>query len=174
MTTKPGIRALRRSAIAAALSFALASGALIAQSSVGSIYGEAVGGKTVTIENLDTGTRREATTDADGKFTFNQLPTGRYRITSDGVSREVQVNVGTTGTRVELVGTETEMDTIQVDGSSVNPIDVRSVESTTVFSQERIQRIPVARDITNVALLAPGTVKGDTGFGNLASFPTRL
>jgi TonB dependent receptor/Carboxypeptidase regulatory-like domain len=169
MTTKPGIKALRRSALAAALSMTLASGALLAQSSVGSIYGEAAGGKTVTIENLDTGTRRETTTDADGKFTFNQLPTGHYRITSDGVSRDVQVNVGT-GTRVELVGSETQMDTIQVDGSAVNPIDVRSVESTTVFSQERIQRIPVARDITNVALLAPGTVKGDTGFGNLASF----
>jgi Carboxypeptidase regulatory-like domain len=178
MTSKTSTRNLRQSALATALSFALASGAVFAQSSVGSIYGEAASGKTVTIENLDTGTRREVTTDADGKFTFNQLPTGRYRISADGQSRDVAVNVGT-GTRVELTESATALETIEVDGTAINPIDVRSVESTTVFSQSQIQRLPVARDITNVALLAPGTVKGDGGLGgdtnvgttgNLAAF----
>lgn len=162
-------KTLRRSALAATLSLALASGAAFAQSSVGSIYGEANSGQTVMIENLDTGTKREISADNKGRFTFNQLPTGNYRVSSDGISRDVVVNVGT-GTRVELMAKETELETIQVDGSAINPIDVRSVESTTVFSQNQIQRLPVARDITNVALLAPGTVKGDTGFGNLASF----
>src|SRR5690606_34169903 len=33
-----------------------------------------------------------------------------------------------------------------------------------------IEQLPVASNITAVALLAPGTVKGDPGFGNLASF----
>src|SRR5690606_7351607 len=33
-----------------------------------------------------------------------------------------------------------------------------------------IEQLPVASNITAVALLAPGTVKGDSGFGNLASF----
>ncbi len=162
-------KTLRRSALAATLSLALVSGAAFAQSSVGSIYGEASSGQSVLIENLDTGTKREISADDKGRFTFNQLPTGKYRVSSDGISREVVVNVGT-GTRVELMAKETELETIQVDGSAINPIDVRSVESTTVFSQNQIQRLPVARDITNVALLAPGTVKGDTGFGNLASF----
>src|SRR6185312_16251288 len=35
---------------------------------------------------------------------------------------------------------------------------------------EQIAKIPVPRDITDVALLAPGTVRGDAAFGNLASF----
>src|SRR5690606_12162654 len=52
----------------------------------------------------------------------------------------------------------------------INPIDVSSVESTTVFTAEQIEQLPVASNITAVALLAPGTVKGDSGFGNLASF----
>ena len=39
-----------------------------------------------------------------------------------------------------------------------------------MFTAEQIDELPVARDVTNVALLAPGTVKGDTGLGNLASF----
>jgi len=81
----------------------------------------------------------------------------------------VQVSVGT-GTRVDLGTDAKTLDTLEVTASTVNPIDVASVESTTIFSAERVQKIPVARDITNVALLAPGTVKGDTGFGNLASF----
>ena len=45
-----------------------------------------------------------------------------------------------------------------------------SVESTTILTAEQIAKIPVARDTTDVALLAPGTVRGDAAFGNLASF----
>jgi hypothetical protein len=64
-----------------------------------------------------------------------------------------------------------ELDTVTVVGAgAINPIDVSSVESTTVFTAEQIQALPVSRDVTNVALLAPGTVRGDTGLGNLASF----
>jgi hypothetical protein len=44
-------------------------------------------------------------------------------------------------------------------------IDVRSVESNTVFTQEQIRNLPVARDVNSVALLAPGVVKGDAGLG---------
>ncbi len=52
-----------------------------------------------------------------------------------------------------------EHDTVEVLGyEAVNPIDVTSVESTTVLSAEQISRLPVARDSTSVALLAPGTL----------------
>lgn len=47
-------------------------------------------------------------------------------------------------------------------GSYINAIDVSSVESTTILTAEQIARIPVARNITNVALLAPGSVRGDS------------
>jgi hypothetical protein len=161
---------IRRTTLALALATALGagSGVAFAQSSAGSIYGAAASGAKITIENLDTGTRREISADAEGRFAFSQLPPGRYKVSTGAVSRETNVVVGT-GTRVDL-GDETTMDTIVVTARNVNPIDVSSVESTTVFSQERIQSLPVARDVTSVALLAPGTVKGDTGFGNLASF----
>lgn len=163
---------LKRSALAVALGVCFAGG-VHAQSSVGSIFGDAAANGTVKIENLDTGTSREASADAAGRFSFSQLPPGRYRVTSGGVTREVQVKVGT-GTSVSLAsksGDPTTLDTVTVIGSgAINPIDVSSVESSTVFTQEQIQQLPVGRDITNVALLAPGTVRGDTGFGNLASF----
>ena len=61
--------------------------------------------------------------------------------------------------------------TLTVVGSSaINPIDVSSMESATILTAEQIANIPVARDTTSVALLAPGTVRGDAAFGNLASF----
>lgn len=164
-------KGIRRTALSLALG-ACFVGHVYAQSAVGSIFGDANGGSKVTIQNLDTGLSREITVDANGRFAFSQLPTGRYRVTSDGVSRDVTVTVGT-GAKVDLVaaaGGATELDAITVMGTAINPIDVSSVESTTVFTAEQIQKLPVARDITSVALLAPGTVKGDTGLGNLASF----
>ena len=163
---------LKRNALAVALGLCFAGG-VQAQSSVGSIFGDTSANAAVTIQNLDTGTSREINSDASGHFTFTQLSPGRYRVTSGGVSREVQVKIGT-GTPVTLTassGGATTLDTVTVVGSgAINPIDVSSVESTTVFTAAQIAALPVARDITNVALLAPGTVKGDTGLGNLASF----
>lgn len=166
-------KGLKRSALTVALGLCFAAG-VSAQSSVGSIFGDASANTAVTIENLDTGSSREITSDATGHFTFSQLAPGRYRVTSGGVAREVQVKVGT-GSQVSLAsaasGGATTLDTVTVVGSgAINPIDVSSVESTTVFTADQIAELPVGRDITNVALLAPGTVKGDTGFGNLASF----
>jgi len=43
---------------------------------------------------------------------------------------------------------------------SLNPIDVTSVESTTILTAEQVDSIPMPRDTTSVALLAPGTVLG--------------
>jgi hypothetical protein len=161
---------LTRSALAIALGVCFAGG-VSAQSSVGSIFGNTTANTAVTVENLDTGSTRQSTTDGSGRFSFAQLTPGRYRVTSEGVTREVLVKLGT-GTEVRLAAADpTTLDAVTVVGSaSINPIDVSSVESTTVFTAEQIANLPVASDITAVALLAPGTVKGDTGFGNLASF----
>ena len=164
-------RHMRHSVLAVALGLSLASGGAFAQSAAGSIFGKAQTGTTVTIENIDTGTSRELTVDANGRYSATQLPTGRYRVTVGGQSREVVVAVGT-GTEVSFAeGDATTLGAVEVKGTrTFNPIDVSSVESTTVFTQAQIQELPIPRDITNVALLAPGTVKGDTGFGNVASF----
>lgn len=163
-------KGFKRSALTIALGLCFTAG-VQAQSSVGSIFGETTANTSVKIQNLDTGSSRDITSDASGKFTFPQLAPGHYRVTAGGVTREVQVKVGT-GSSVNLVaGDANTLDTVTVVGTSgFNPIDVSSVESTTVFTAEQIDELPVGRDITNVALLAPGTVRGDSGFGNLASF----
>ena len=46
-----------------------------------------------------------------------------------------------------------------VASGAVNPVDVSSAESTRILTAEQVARIQVPRNITSVALLAPGTVR---------------
>lgn len=165
---------LKRSALSVALGLCFI-GTVQAQSAVGSLFGTTRSGSEVTLENPQTGMKRTIHADASGRFTFSQLPPGIYKVTAeDGTVREVMVNVGT-GSQVNFsAGSNANaLDTVTVVGSRLaNPIDVSSVESTTVFTAEQIQALPVSSNVSSVALLAPGTVKGDSGLGsgNLASF----
>ena len=172
MASRDVARGLRRSALIVALGLCFAGGAH-AQSPVGSIFGGTTSNTPVTILNVETGVTREITSDAAGRFSFTQLQPGRYKVTSAGATKDVQVNIGT-GTAVDFsdpTRAATTLGTVTVVGTSaINPIDVSSVESTTVFTAQQIDQLPVVRDVTSVALLAPGTVRGDTGLGNLASF----
>ncbi|UXI67803.1 TonB-dependent receptor [Tahibacter amnicola] len=168
----PAQGTLRRRGLALALLAVLASGAALAQNTGGSIYGSAAAGATVVVENVDTGLKREAVADAEGRYRFASLPIGTYRVHSgEAVREQVTVNAGV-GTEVGLVAQDAAtLAAVSVQATrSVSPIDVASVESTTVITADQIARLPVARNVTDVALLAPGTVKGDTAFGNLASF----
>jgi hypothetical protein len=169
-------RALRRNALAVALSFCVMSGAVHAQSNTaGSVFGQAQPGATVVIENTQTGLTRQITVGADGAFRASSLPTGQYKITltrADGsieVRENITVNVGT-GASVSFAADARQLETIEVTSGTISPIDISSVESSTILSEAVIDRIPVPRTITDVALLAPGTTQGDSAFGNLASF----
>ncbi|MDI9239413.1 TonB-dependent receptor [Lysobacter sp. LF1] len=173
-------RNMRRSALTVALGLCFASG-VHAQQTGGSVFGQATAGETVVIENSATGFRREVAVGADGAFRVPALSPGNYRVTlqrADGtttVRDGVAVSLGT-GTPVSFgasasSGSATTLESVVVTGAQVvNPIDVSSVESTTILTAAQIAKIPVARDATSVALLAPGTVRGDNAFGNLASF----
>lgn len=139
-----------------------------ANNAFGSVYGKSESGVVITIKNDNTGLSRQVTVGADGRFNIKNLPVGRYSVVdSMGNSAQVAVNVGT-GSNITLLQEGPER--ITVVGARVASIDTTSVESTSVFSADDFQLLPVGRDLTSVALLAPGTVKGDSGFGNLASF----
>ncbi len=161
------LRKFQRPVLAVLIAIALGQNMAYADLSVGSIFGQAQSGAVVNVVNVDTGLKRSLTTDSNGRFSFSQLPSGRYKVTSNGVDREVQVALGT-GTSVNFNADATEH--ISVVGSAINPIDTSSVESSTVLTATQLEMLPVGRDISDVALLAPGTVRGDSGFGKLASF----
>lgn len=159
-------------AVSIALGLSLTTGAAFAQSAVGSIYGTAKAGAAVKVENLGSGAARTITADAQGRYSLNQLPPGDYTVTADGVTRRTHVSVGT-GSSVDFVakgGNDAKtLDTLTVTSSKVNPIDVSSVESSTVFTSKELLKLPVEREISAVAMLAPGVVAGDEAYGKLVS-----
>jgi TonB-dependent Receptor Plug Domain len=159
---------IQRSAIVIAVGLLISSVAY-AQSSEGSIYGKGKPGEKVTITSIDGGTSRQITVDDNGAFSQTKLPPGTYRVASGGISKEVSVAIGS-GTSVTLVA-EDEMQRVVISRTR-SAIDVSSVESNTVFTQEQMQALPVGRDANSFALLAPGVVKGDAdlGTGGLPSF----
>lgn len=170
MASKIISKGLKRTALSVALGMCF-TGSIYAQSNTtGNIAGQAASGDTVIVDNAATGFHREVSVGADGNYRVSALQPGTYTVTvkradgTMGAARTVTVNVGTTATA-------TTLGTVTVQGGGViNPIDVSSVESSTIMTEAQIDRLPVARDVTNVALLAPGTVRGDSRFGNLASF----
>jgi hypothetical protein len=167
-------KGLKRSALTVALGMCFVGGVQAQSNSAGAVTGRAASGDTITITNPATGFSRTITVDNSGSYRFSALPTGQYQLSRNGgATRPVTVNVGSAA-NIDFVtsgGDATNLDTVTVLGTGqINPIDVSSVESTTILTAEQIAKIPVARDTTAVALLAPGTVRGDAAFGNLASF----
>lgn len=180
MLTRNTLAVAVRNALAVSAAALIVSSPAWAQSTGGSVFGQAASGDTVVVEGEGTGFRREISVGSDGSYRVPALSPGRYRITlrhTDGttvVRDSVLVSAGT-GTPVNFVsasdGTLT-MENIVVTGVRVNPIDVSSVESVTILSADQLSKIPVLRDLTSAALLAPGAVRGDFAFadGKLPSF----
>ncbi len=178
MASKYLAKGLKRSALTVALGLSFVGGVQAQTNTAGAVAGRAVAGDTITIENPATGFSRTITVGADGNYRLSQVPIGQYTVTRKGTdgstsTRNASVSVGTAANVSFVTGTgeAQTLDTVTVVGTgAINPIDVTSVESTTILTAEQIAKIPVARDTTSVALLAPGTVRGDAAFGNLASF----
>ena len=125
-------RTMKRSALALAIGMTIAGGSFAQSNSVGYIFGQADGGGSVVVENIGTGTKREIGLDNDGNFRASALPTGRYRVTYNGKSREVTVNVGA-GSAVNFSDAST-LEVVEVTGGAINAIDLSSVESTTIMT----------------------------------------
>lgn len=155
----------------------LATGSAFAQSTSGSVYGTVPSGagQSVVVTSAATGLKRTVELDDDGRFNFSSLPPDTYTVelVSGGSvvsSRQAVVNAGS-GTVISFSDSgAVELTQVTVFGSSISPIDPQSTHASTYYSAELLRSLPVAQDVTNVALLAPGTVKGDSAFGNLASF----
>lgn len=156
----------QRSIIAAAVGLVVAAGGVNAQQSSGSINGRAKAGETVTVLNSAIGISRSATVDSTGAYQIGLLPPGTYVVTvkrADGstVDRTIEVAAG-------VSSTADFTDSVQrlVITGQAPTIDVTSVESTQILSKAELDRIPVANNVTAVALLAPGASQGDSRIGS--------
>lgn len=176
---------IKKSLIAGAITSALAlsSASAFAANDSGSLKGmivdgksAAVAGATVTAKDAKTGFSRTVTVKADGSYRFSSLPVGAYVVTIEKngfepfSQKNVRVQIGTTNLDAPIYRVGTDSEIIEVRGSSIAVMDVTSSESALNIGDVELARLPIARDLTSVALLAPGTSKGDNRFGNLASF----
>jgi outer membrane receptor protein involved in Fe transport len=133
--------------------------------------GQPLPGVSVQLADPARGFERTVVSDREGKYQFVALPPARYELTvgRDGfrsVRRSFEVNLGRTvsGNVALEVGTFT--DTIEV-ADEMPVVDVTStVSGITVDADDLHARIPLGREITQFALLAPGVIQGDPVFDN--------
>ncbi|WP_205744213.1 carboxypeptidase-like regulatory domain-containing protein, partial [Enterobacter roggenkampii] len=106
-------------------------GAAAAQSTTGSLFGNAPAGTTIVVQS-DTGLTRSATVDSSGRYNLGSLPVGKYTITQqrDGQTIERRENVLLRvggGTEVSFGGGAagaTTLGTVNVVAANVPKIDV--------------------------------------------------
>jgi hypothetical protein len=170
MASKSLAKGLKRSALTVALGLCFAGG-VHAQSTTGSIYGDASEGSTVVVKN-DSGLTRTVTVDSTGHYNVTSLPVGNYTV-------EVQSGGKTVSTRTVVVragagataGNEANIGTVTVTAAAAPLIDITATDTRSVLTEEQLERLPLGRSAEAVALLAPGAVQGAAGFfGGLVSF----
>ena len=159
------------------LLFLVSASTVFAQGSSGAISGRvvdesggAVAGVIITLEDKRTGATRRVTTNLSGGFRA-QLPPGVYELKSSKADyasvtiEEVVVNLGATS-ELTIPLKFSEVEEIVTYGSAQQLMPASTGETGLNISLEELTKLPVARNIESVALLAPGTVSGDLAFGD--------
>ncbi|KRF02147.1 Oar protein [Frateuria sp. Soil773] len=154
------------------------TGAVFAQSTTGSIFGDApvAQGETVLIQN-NNGLTREVAVDGRGRFVVGSLPLGDYTVSlrRDGQTIDTRKNVTLrvgAGTQVSFAAAAQAADSanaqdlsaITVSANALPAIDVTGVDSRTVITSEQLAKLPVARSAEAVAMLAPGVIAGSDAY----------
>jgi hypothetical protein len=180
---KPGTRqVLKQTVVARALAIAfggmvlaggMATTAYAQSNAAGTVYGTVTPGATVVLENVGTGLKRTITPDANGRLQATALPPGTYKaalIKGGATTATTQVEV-LNGQGAEVVFPESgaALAAVQVVGRR-QAIDVSSSQNATSFTAKQLDSLPIAHDVAAIVQLAPNTTRGDSRYGNVASF----
>lgn len=168
---------LRKTVVAQSLALAFGFGlagmavmpAAYAQSNTtGVIYGQvdSAAGAEVVAENLQTGAKRTVKPDSAGRYQFNSLPTGEYRVSvvRGGAvvsKRDNVVVLLSQGAEVSFSATQR----VEVTGTGVSKLDLSTATSSTILTARELDRLPVATNVGAVIQLAPSTTRGDSRYG---------
>nr|WP_246346833.1 carboxypeptidase regulatory-like domain-containing protein [Sphingomonas jinjuensis] len=140
-----------------------------------STSGEPIAGATVTVTSNGQGFTRTVTTGSDGTYRVPSLPQGSYTFTveAQGFDTFSDANVSLTQAgaanqfTLAPAGSATGGEVV-VTAGRVAVVDFdRNTTGAVINVGDLATRVPVARDITSVVLLAPGTQLGDPAFGNV-------
>lgn len=141
-----------------------------------STSGEAISGATVEVKSDGQGFTRTVTTDNSGSFRVPQIPAGNYTFSITAPSFDaysesgIPITLTSSANQFTLspAGSASTGGDIVVTAGRIQTVDFdRSTTGQVINVGELATRVPVARDLTSVILLAPGTTAGDSAFGNL-------
>lgn len=142
-----------------------ASGRVLAEN------GQPVRGATVKVTSTDKGVSRTATTDETGAYFISQLPQGDYDFTVSAPDyatyqeQHIALSRGTGGANSFTLAAAGGAGDIVVVGSRQRVSDFSNETTGAVIDLESTdKRVPVARSLQQVILMAPGTIQG-TGNG---------
>ncbi len=133
--------------------------------------GALVPNASIEVKNVGTGQTRQATTDAQGRYTVADLPIGNYdaQASAQGFQRMVRRGITlTVGAQAVVdfalsVGQAQETVTVQAD---VSQVDTLSTAVSSYVEQKQINDLPLnGRNFTDLVTLAPG-VSGGSQIGN--------
>ncbi len=134
--------------------------------------GTPVAGATVTVSADTRNLTRTVTSGPDGSFSVLQLPLGRYTLKAEkaGVGAielsEAMVALGGSSFVMQLAAADGE--TIVVRAAKARELDFSQQATGLVIDvKDTFDRVPIARDVAALQLLAPQTTAGDTAFNSL-------
>jgi hypothetical protein len=161
--SKPAIRRV----IVTAFALCISAAAFAQSNAVGSMFGtSSEPGAKVVITNTATGIVRSATIDSSGRFQIPSLPVGTYKVELQKGNRSIETMESVAvalGSGSEVTFNTQTLQEVVVSGSKPL-IDVSSTDTRSVFTSEELGKISVKRSIEDIALLAPGTVRGDSRY----------
>ncbi|WP_429198167.1 TonB-dependent receptor plug domain-containing protein [Luteibacter sp. W1I16] len=180
------LQLMRLSRISLALGLAMSGAGAYAQSTTGSVFGQAPAaeGESVQVKSTS-GVTREVAVGTDGRYTVGSLPLGTYTVSLVQGGKVVDTRTDITlrvgsGTEVSFATASgadaTSLGSVTVSANALPAIDVSSVDARTVITSQQLAKLPLARSAEAIALLAPGVVPGYGGFtgtttgGSLVSF----
>ena len=131
------------------------------QGTVSDEQGAAVAGATVEARNINTNFSRTFTTDSDGRFTFLQMPPGRYvvSVTKQGFAKLNQENVDLTVGRVLSLNSTLKVSGVsgEVTITGSPTIDTAKTEASTTINETAISNTPIlGRKFEDLLTLTPG------------------
>ncbi len=134
---------------------------------VGSLSNTTAAQYSITAASPATGRSRTVTADSSGSFRFSQLPIGEYvvSVVQNGtvVARDtIQVALDANAP-ARFVLADESIEEIIATAQAISG-DTYSTDSGLVIDSDAIAILPVARNLTAVSMLAPGTVLGDSRF----------
>ena len=158
----------------------------IAQETTGAIVGlvrsgdrQPLPGVSITIDNAETGFRRSVVTGDDGSYRALALRPATYTLTAEldgfkGYRRTVRVDLGSAVTADVTLAIGSFTDVVEVTGAAPLVDTTSTASGITVNAGELSGQVPLARDVTQVALLAPGTFPGNAAFASGSSRRSQL